>query len=187
MNGFQSVPPVNQYGVNSHPYINTYSDYQKKYSIWNPQFNGNNDSNQTDLFTKGEFPYNHKLRYVVAFNPGDRYNSLFHVNSIAFMSKMITRLLAGVHPEGKNIIVPDETIRSVADSVFEATGQSTDIMQQMIINYIVDAVRTEMQTIEKNNKYSIWIQKYDEATGLKQFSDVKTNEKSRSPYFQIRY
>lgn len=187
MNGFQSPQLSNDVGLNSHPYFATYRDYQKSYSIWNPQYNGNNDSNQAPDYIKGEFPYNHKLRYSVAFDAGQRYISLFHKESIAFMSKMITKLLAGVHPEGKNIIVPNETILSVADSVYQATGQSADIMQQMVINYIVDAVRTEMQTIEKNNKYSIWIQKYDEATGLKQFSDVKTNEKSRSPYFQMRY
>jgi hypothetical protein len=173
-------------GPVSHPYFLEYNDFQQHYNIWNPQYNANNESTSF-VNMSGEFPINRNYRYAGGYNAGDRYLSLFCDSSIQFMSKMITKLLNGVHPEGKNIIVPDDTIRNVAQSVFDATGQSTNVMQQMIISYIVDYVKTEMLTIDKNNKLSIWITKYDEETGLKQFSDIKTNQKMRSPYFQIRY
>ena len=103
------------------------------------------------------------------------------------MSKMITSLLKGVHPEGKNIIVPTETIQSVADSVFQNTGQSAQVMQEMVINYIVESIKTEYANEQKNNAYSPWVQRYDQETGLKQFSDVKLNNKMRSAYMQWRY
>ena len=103
------------------------------------------------------------------------------------MSKMITHFLRGVHPEGKNIIVPESTIKSVGDSVFQNTFQSAQVMQEMIINFIVESIKAEYETVHKNNQLSAWVQKYDQETGLKQFNGVKLNNKMRSAYMQWRY
>ena len=169
-----------------HPYFYSYMDFNAdKYTEFTPQHNGNNASTHYSNYA-GEFPLNGLTRYA-GYVPNDRYLSLFSDHSIKFMSRMITHLLKGVHPEGKNIIVPDATIQSVADSVFQNTGQSVDVMQKMIINYIVQDFKTEYETIKKNNKLSIWVQKYDRSTGMKQFGDVKLNQKSRNAYFQMRY
>jgi hypothetical protein len=61
-------------------------------------------------------------------------------------------------------------------------------MQKMVISYIVDYIRTEFNNTMKNYSYSAWVQKYDQETGLKQFDDIKLNNKSKtSGYFQMRY
>jgi len=99
--------------------------------------------------------------------------------SIAFMSRIITKQLDGVHPEGKNIIVPNDTIRSVADSIYQTSVQSADVMQKMTINYITNAIRDEYQQIENNNKLDIWVTKYDIDSGLQQFNGIKLNSKQR--------
>jgi hypothetical protein len=171
----------------SHPFLITYTDFQKPFDgFFSTQHNGNNPSTSTDNY-KGEAPINGQYRYVVGYQGNDRYITFFNVNSINFMSKMITALLKGVHPQGKNIIVPNETIESVADSVFQNTGQSAQVMQEMVINYIVESIKTEYANEQKNNAYSPWVQRYDQETGLKQFSDVKLNNKMRSAYMQWRY
>ena len=103
------------------------------------------------------------------------------------MSAMITHYLKGVHPEGKNITVPEATIKSVADSVFQSTHASVQVMQEMVVNYIVQYIKDEYETTNKNNQLSIWVTKYDQETGLKQFNDVKLNAKGRPSYFQWRY
>lgn len=174
------------YGIQSHPYYNSFTDFQKTYTYFNDQHLGNNVSTSTANYS-GEFPINSNYRYAGGYMPSDRYLTFFSDRSVAFMSQMITKGLQGVHPEGKNIIVPEATIKSVADSVYQNTGQSAQVMQEMVIAYIVDYIRTEYINTEKNNSYSPWVQKYDQATGLKQFSDVKLNNKGCSPYMQMRY
>jgi hypothetical protein len=70
------------------------------------------------------------------------------------MGSVITNMLKGVHPEGKNIIMPDDTIRSVCDSIFENSPAHADVMSKMVINYIVDFVKTDYETTTKNNNLS---------------------------------
>ncbi len=177
---------VNQNNILTHPYYLTYSDFQKPYNYWTPQNNGNNDSTSfTNM--KGEFPFNSNYRYAIGYNVNDRYITLFNINSIKFMSQAISQLLHGVHPEGKNIVVPDSTIKSVADSVYQNTWQDVNVMQQMIISIIVDDIKTDYANTTKNNNLSIWVTKYDQDSGLSQFNDVKLNNKMRSPYLQFRY
>ena len=178
---------MNSYGVQSHPYFLTYTDFQKPYDgFFTTQHLAQNPTTSTDNYS-GEFPLNSNYRYAAGYMPGDRYMSLFAQSSIDLMSKLITKALAGVHPQGKNIIVPDATIQSVADSIYQNTGQSAQVMQQMVIAYIVESIKTEYANEQKNNAYSPWVQRYDQETGLKQFSDVKLNNKMRSAYMQFRY
>jgi hypothetical protein len=175
-----------QFGVQAHPYYNTYTDFQKPYSMFTPASYGNNPSTSAENYS-GEFPLNSGYRYAAGFLPSERYMDFFSDKSIDFMQRMITWKLRGVHPDGKNIIVPKESIYSVADSIYQNTGQSSQVMQEMVINFIVDSLKTEWDTTAKNNSYSAWVQKYDQETGLKQFNDVKLNNKMRSAYMQIRY
>lgn len=175
-----------QTGVQAHPYYNSFVEFQQPYTYFNEQHFGNNASTSTNNYAN-EFPLNRNYRYAGGFTPSERYLSLFSDKSMHFMSAMITQGLKGVHPQNKNIVVPRATIESVADSVYQNTGQSAQIMQQMVISYIIDYVRTEFANTQKNNAYSAWVQKYDEETGLQQFSDVKLNNRMRSAYFQIRY
>ena len=175
------------FGVQSHPYYTSFTDFQKPYDgFFTTQTLPQNQTTTTDNYS-GEFPISSNYRYAGGYQPRDRFMSLFCDESVRFMSKLITRGLAGVHPQGKNIIVPDATIRSVADSVYQNTGQSAQVMQEMVISYIVDSIKTEYAAEQRNNAWNPWIQKYDQETGMKQFSDVKLNNKMRSAYMQWKY
>ena len=175
------------YGVQAHPYYATYIDAQQPYDgFFTTQHLAQNPTTSTSNYA-GEFPISSNYRYAGGYMPGDRFMSFFSDRSIRFMSEVITKNLAGVHPENKNIIVPDATIKSVADSVYQNTFQSAQVMQEMVINYIVDSIKTEYANEQRNNSYDPWVQRYDQSTGLKQFGDVKLNNKSRSAYMQWRY
>lgn len=118
----------------------------------------------------------------------DRYNTFFSNPTLDYISIEITKRLKGVHPEGKNIIVPNDTILSVMDSIHMKTSNaSLDVMMEMVINYIVNQIKVEYETTEKNNNLSIWVTKYDITTGLQRFSDVKLNRKSRVNYTRWNY
>jgi hypothetical protein len=178
--------PQNNFGIQAHPFFNTYTDFQKPYTYWTPQYNANNFSTSYTNMV-GDQQMNHNYRYAAGYNATQNYLAFLNDSSIKYMSQVITDMLRGIHPEGKNIVVPNETIISVADSVLQNSPQKADVMQQMVISYIVDWIKTDFENTEKNNKYSIWVQKYDEDTGLQRFNDVKLNKKMRSPYMQWKY
>jgi hypothetical protein len=130
---------------------------------------------------------NNNYRYH-QYEGRDRYNTLFSTASLNTISNEITKRLKGVHPEGKNIILPDETILSVMESVFTKTSNAElDVMMEMVTNYIVNQVKTEYETTEKNNKLSIWVTQYDITSGLKRFDGIKLNKKQRVGYTRWTY
>ena len=150
----------------------------------------NSESTDASKIYGGLGNLNGRYRYVVGYNGainGQRYPSLMSQPSVNYMSVEITKKLVGVHPEGKNIIMPDETIRSVAESMFEANYMPVDVLQEMTVNFIANSVRSEFQTIQKNNELSVWITNYDVGSGMKKFSDIKLNKKSRTNNMQWKY
>jgi hypothetical protein len=175
-------------GVVQHPYFQSYTQFQQPYDYF-AQLGDNKmyNNSTTQVTTQNITLVNDKYRFAAGYAAGDRYNTFFSPQSVKFMSYMISQKLKGVHPEGKNIIVPDATILSVADSVWQSTPKDAQTLQEMTINYIVNDIKTEYDTISRNNQYSIWVQKYDQSTGMKQFPDAKLNLKQRSAYFQMRY
>lgn len=162
--------------MESHPYYNIWNSIQSTYTPVEGSNNNINNITTSSKTYKGLVPQNY--RYF-AWSPGEQFNSLMNDESILHMSKQITKGLAGVHPEGKNIIVPNDTIKSFADSVFLNTTQSVDVMQQMIINYIITTIKSEYEVIENNNKLDIWVTKYDLNSGMQKFNDIKLNNKQR--------
>lgn len=164
--------------METHPYYKVWKNLTTKYNPFEgAKYNINNETTTSDVY-KGLHSINDNYRYF-AWSSGDRYNALMSNQSVEFMSKLITNGLKGVHPEGKNIIVPEDTIRSVADSIYETSVQSADVMQKMVINYIIGTIKNEYQTIENNNKLDIWVTKYDVESGLQQFNGIKLNNKQR--------
>jgi hypothetical protein len=100
------------------------------------------------------------------------------------ISRRVTQLLKGVHPEGKNIIVSDRNILSVMDSVFQARPRtSIQRMEEQVCAIIVNYIRDEFDTIESNHKLDIWVTKYDGTYGLQQTPKIKVNNKR--PTFQF--
>jgi hypothetical protein len=165
--------------METHPYYKFWKNYNKDYNIFEVADETMNSETTSSQTYNQLHSINDKYRYSV-WNSGDRYNTLMSDKSVQFMSKAITDFLKGVHPEGKNITVPNDTIRSVADSIYETSVQSADVMQKMVINYIVNWIKNEYETISKNNKLDIWVTKYDIDSGLQQFNGIKLNNKQRN-------
>jgi hypothetical protein len=130
---------------------------------------------------------NNNYRYA-RYDGRDRYQSLFSRPTIDTISREITIRLKGVHPEGKNIIVPNETILSVMEAVHTKTNNAElDVMIEMVINYIVNQIRVEYETTQKNNKLSIWTTNYTLDTGMQRFDGIKLNNKTRLNYTRWTY
>ena len=69
----------------------------------------------------------------------------------------------------------------------KTSNASLDVMIEMVINYVVNQIKTEYEVTEKNNKLSIWVSNYTLDTGMQRFSDVKLNRKTRLAYTAWRY
>lgn len=129
--------------------------------------------------------YNSNIRYAQYSSQTTKEVFLFSEPSIRKMSQQITFFLKGV--SDKDIIVPDDFIVKVSDSFYENTPATLEQLQIMIVKYIVDYVKQEIYTIDKNNKLSIWVTKYDVESGIKQTSDIKLNNKRRAYYSYFSY
>jgi hypothetical protein len=120
----------------------------------------------------------------------------FSQNTINTISKKVSELTRGVHPKNKIIIVPDEQIAQVMDTVFRYyRPQTGDIYSRYIIpndarndiNYLVDQVIeiitnhivNEYGMVEANNKLSAWVQVYGDFNthNLTQTPPIKTRGK----------
>lgn len=91
------------------------------------------------------------------WNCDKKYSSLISDRNIRMISDKITELLQGVHPEGKSIKVPYETIRHVISSRFKLF-QSFDIskINDETVSFIVGYISSEFQSIKTNQNYSAW-------------------------------
>ena len=148
--------------------------------------NTNYVKRNSDLYTKHVGYDNTNLCIEQYYNP----------HTIDTISRKVTQLLKGVHPENRPIIVPDNIIKNVMDSIYNnyrpstgdiygrynvPTGTTTvSYVQDMIdqvIELIVADVRTNYETEENNSKLSIW------TTVLGSFND---NQLRSHPVIKIK-
>jgi hypothetical protein len=128
------------------------------------------------------------MRYSVYSEADDlTQKGAFSRRSIDWMSGEITLRLTGIHPEGKRIKVPDSTILSVMDSVYNNGNLDVEQMRQQVVMYIVEAVKNDFQITENNDKLDIWITKLDMTSGMQKFNDVKLNEKTKTQFYSWNY
>ena len=134
----------------------------------------------------------------IGFEQNDNPDIKFYYSdkNVRRISKKITELLIGVHPENKPIIVPDKTIYSIMDTIYHnyrpatgdiygrynvPTGNTTQsYIQDMIdqsIEVIVSDVKTTYETEINNSKLSAW------TTILGEFND---NKLRAHPVIKIR-
>ncbi len=127
-------------------------------------------------------------RYVAYTSTRDpNYLELFTKVSVDWISLQITLRLQGVHPEGKKIVVPDETILTVLDSFFNKLNLKPEQIREQVVMYIVEQVKNDFQITEQNDKLSAWVMKYDVTTGLRRYSDIKLNEKRGTHFYSWNY
>ena len=114
-------------------------------------------------------------RYVGYKDTNPTLEKLFSTNTITMISKKLTQLLMGVHPENKIIVVPDKNIAFVLDSVYQGyrpqtgaihsryiipTGLNSDDYATDIIDQTIEIIYSDIKNqydIEANNKkLSVW-------------------------------
>lgn len=118
----------------------------------------------------------------------DVYYSFFSVNNVRYISEQITLRLEGIHPEKKHIIVPDNTILSVMDSIYNSTYRDTDKMTMMTISYIVEYIKTEYEIEMQNKKLNNWVIQYTPDTTLQHHEQIKLRRKRPTPFiFNMNY
>jgi hypothetical protein len=110
------------------------------------------------------------------------YYTFFCTENLDYISLEITNRLKGVHPDGKNIIVPKETILSVMDNIYNHTFPDPDKMTMMVIEFITNHISNEFGIEANNNKLSAWIQIYPEESGMQRHPQIKLKEKTISQY-----
>ena len=116
------------------------------------------------------------------------YYSFFGKANISYISNEITNRLTGVHPQGKNIIVPTETILSVMDSMYENTYRDVDKLTMMTISYIVEYISNEYEIEMQNSKLNAWVMTYPPEYGMQQVPQIKLREKRPAPMiFNMNY
>jgi hypothetical protein len=122
----------------------------------------------------------------------------FNINTINVISKKITQLLQGVDPRNRPIIVPNESIKNIMDSVYinfrPQTGDiytryiipnglnSDDYINDMIdqtVEIIYSEVKNNIEMEQNNKKLSVWttvLGDFNE-NGLRSFPPIKVLNK----------
>jgi hypothetical protein len=165
-------------------YFNEYIDGNIPYKFQNYTSQSNNSRDALN----GLGDINNNYRFSSGFKGRQRYNNIYSKETVSKISIEITKRLNGVHPEDKNIIIPVYTISSVIDAIYNKTPHvELDVMIEMVINYIVNQVKTDYETTQQNNKLSIWVTNYDVTSGMQRFSAPKLNNKTRLSYTHWTY
>jgi hypothetical protein len=116
------------------------------------------------------------------------YRELFGQGSLDWISNQITRRLKGVHPEGKNILVPDESILSVLDTYWNhATLYDPELIMQQTVTFIVETIKNDFQNERQNASLSIWNSIFTPDLGMRQHGPIKLNERKRNAYWSWNY
>lgn len=147
----------------------------------------------------------------VLYTEHDNYciKKLFGAQTRRTISSKITELLAGVDPQNRPIIVPDKTICSVLDSVYNnfrpATGDiyarynipsgvnPENYLQSIVdqtIEIIVSDVKNNMLMEQNNSNMSVWTTVLGDFNehGLQQHPKIKVRNKRPTPMqFHMRY
>lgn len=148
------------------------------------------------LCMDGICDYNY-LRHVGWQESNDCIKKLYSPETIALISKKVTELTRGVDIKNRKILVPNSTICSVIDGVYQGfrppTGdiftryiipntEQADMVQSIIdqtIEVITNNIRGQMGMEQANQKLSAWVQVYGDfnAHNLRQYTTITTRDK----------
>jgi hypothetical protein len=148
-------------------------------------------------------------QYVLRDEQTTIEQQLFSPEGLKFISQTITRSLKGVDPQGRDIVVGNNVIKSVLSSVIQNyTPQTGDIYSKYQVMYnnprndlqdivyqtiqiITEQIRDESEMVKCNNKLNIWDAKlYGEFNphGLLAHPPIKIRNKRPDPMlFHMRY
>lgn len=133
----------------------------------------------------------------------ETFKYLFSDDTLDFISSEVTKLLHGVAPGGRDIVVPHETIVSVLNNIyisyrpqtgdiysrynitqFEPRDDANHIITETI-QVIVSQIKSEYGMMENNYKLDIWdsvlLGDGISRKGLRQYAPIKLREKRPTP------
>jgi hypothetical protein len=133
----------------------------------------------------------------------------FDSSTVRTISHKVTELLQGVDPQGRPIIVPNKTIYSVMNDIYDSyrpptgdifsryivpSGTSSESYVQNMIDQVIEVitsdVRNNLEMEENNKKLSIWSTVYGDfnSQGLQQHPQIKVRNKRPTPMlFNMNY
>lgn len=151
--------------------------------------------------------YNY-LRHI-GWDPNNAcFKLLYSTKTIDLISKKVTQLTLGVHPENRPILVPKQTICNIMDSVYTnyrppvgdihsryivPNEQQESVVQSIIdqtIEIIVSQIRDTYGIEEWNNSLTAWVQLYGDFNlhNLTQTPPIKVLQKRPDPMqFNMNY
>jgi hypothetical protein len=92
------------------------------------------------------------------------------------ISKEITDRLKGVHPEGKNIIVPHKSIFEISNLFYDIHKKHPDEVIPCTIEHIVTDVKYSYVQEIDNSNLTAWNMKYDGTNaGITSYNGVRVN------------
>ncbi len=125
------------------------------------------------------------------------------------ISRKVTELLQGVDPQNRPIIVPDKTICSVMNDIYDSfrpatgdiysryivpNGMSTQSYVQSMVNQVIEVIVSNVKnTLEmeaNNEKLTVWTTLYGDFNkdGLRQHPPIKTrNKRPAAMQFNMNY
>jgi hypothetical protein len=156
-----------------------------------------------------KFVLNDSYMKFVGYEQNPYFNDFFTQDTVRFISKKVTELLMGVHPENKQIVVSDRNIIAVMNDVYTnyrvpvgdiysryhipAQNKNEDYPNDMIdqaIEIITSYVRNTMGIEENNSRLTVWNTVYGDfnAHGLRRYTSIKVRHKRPDPFqFHMKY
>lgn len=148
------------------------------------------------------------LRNVGYAEYNDYAKRLFSDETINIISKKVTELTKGVHPSGRPIVVPNDKIAYVIDTIYQdyrpptqdiygrynipltESGSYYNSIVNQTIELITSDIRNTIETDIKNSKLSVWTTILGDfnAEGLRAYPPIKTRERKwQSAFFFENY
>lgn len=150
------------------------------------------------LETPTDFGYQSYVGWEHSSSWNENLKYLYSIENLTNLQKIITKSLEGVHPEGKDIIVPVEEIASSLSNIYENANRTQigDIHSRYIvpqetprndcktineqtIQAIVSLLRTQFQVEKNNKKLTVWNTLYGDFNkeGLRAYPPIKLRNK----------
>jgi hypothetical protein len=148
--------------------------------------------------TSTDFGYQSYVGWEHTSQMDDHLKYLYSVENLSNLQKIITKSLEGVHPDGKDIIVPLNEIASSLSNIFENANRTNigDIhtryivpqetprndcktINEQTIQAIVSLLRTQFQVEKNNKKLTVWNTLYGDFNkeGLRAYPPIKLRNK----------
>lgn len=140
------------------------------------------ETNYTD-YIQDVFPVN-----IYDETSGQFPRHYFTEINVKKIQDIVKQGLKGVRKDGKNIIVSKENILSVMQSVlsnYPRTGLDNILL--MVSSMIINMIKTEYETIEKNFSFNINVLLYDQTYGIKQYPEIKILKKRLTSNWNFNY